>query len=247
LCPIFLAWDVTSDRTINDPPPSPFLQEKISYQNTHIIGKTNGEPRIDYCVLPSKIKDKDETVSPETLIKTSSIDHRNLNSSTHPSDMNLLTGSVVVDCQALSGIPMPPPSPPNLRIEIFSSSLKDNVDCVDMDLSDNDRKHHQPPLPPMLFYQQNAPGIRYRWIQPSKPRSNGKHNFNEKKWNTKEFDQREHLNQFEEDRRFSKLIHNQIESVWLQNIHRIQSRKDFGPKWKRRISIVEPKDPRQEK
>jgi len=77
--------------------------------------------------------------------------------------MNSLTRSVVVDCNALSGIPMPPPSPPNLLIKIFSSSLKDNVDCVDMDLSDNgvesksnsDQKHHtllQPPLLINTFY-----------------------------------------------------------------------------------------------
>lgn len=247
------AWDVTvhSDWSTNDTPASPPFHEKISYQNTPIISKTDGGPGIDHCVLASKIIDRDERVSQEIITKTSDIDHRNLISLTHSPHMNSSIVSVDVDYRAFPGIPMPP-SPPALLMEAVSKPPKDNVESVDMDLSDDDEKpksshdqkheHHAllpPPLPPPMpfdFDQQSVPDITNHWEQPSLPWSNDRSGFNESQWNIEQTDQWKQPNQWEQEQSDSNFVHNQPQLQWPQNVQRGQSKGDFRPKWKRGIS-----------
>lgn len=184
--------------------------------------------------------------------------------------MNSLTVSVDADCQAFCDI-LVPSSPPNLLIEAVSSPLKDNLEIVDMDLSDNDvkdtvgsvdvdlsegdekSKSHQdqkypvllpPPLLPMHFYQQNVPYVTYQWKQTSQSWSNDKPNFNENQWNIKQSDQWKHPKQWEQDQRFSNIVHNNPYSLQPQHSQRIQPKEDFMPKCERRINIWASRDPR---
>ncbi|KAL4153322.1 hypothetical protein QTP88_001155 [Uroleucon formosanum] len=149
------AWDVAvhSDGSSNNTPASLLFHEKFSYQNTRIISKKDGGIGIDHCVLASKIIDRDEIVSPETITKTSVIDHKNLISLTHPSHNS---SPKVADYQVFPGIPLSPPKL-DLFVKAVSKSQNnlDNLECVDMDLSDdnenpesnNDQKF---PLPLLL-------------------------------------------------------------------------------------------------
>ncbi|XP_026821927.1 regulation of nuclear pre-mRNA domain-containing protein 2 isoform X3 [Rhopalosiphum maidis] len=237
-------WDVTvhNDWSTNDTPASPPFHEKISYQNTPNISKSDGGPGIDHCVLASKVIDRDERIPQEIITKTSDIDHRNLISLTHSPSMNSSVVSVDVDYRAFPGIPMPP-SPPALLMEAVSKPQKDNVESVDMDLSDDDEKsksnHDQkhpvllpPPLPPPMpfdFDQQSVPDVTNQWEQPSQPWSP---TFNDNQWNVEQSEPWKHSNQWEIEQSDSNFVHNQPQLQWPQHAQR----PDFRPKWKRGIS-----------
>jgi len=165
--------------------------------------------------------------------------------------MNSSIVSVDVDYRAFPGIPMPP-SPPALLMEAVSKPPKDNVESVDMDLSDDDEKpksshdqkheHHAllpPPLPPPMpfdFDQQSVPDITNHWEQPSLPWSNDRPGFHESQWNIEQTDQWKQPNQWEQEQSDSNFVHNQPQLQWPQNVQRGQSKGDFRPKWKRGIS-----------
>jgi len=156
--------------------------------------------------------------------------------------MNSSVVSVDVDYRAFPGIPMPP-SPPALLMEAVSKPQKDNVESVDMDLSDDDEKpksnHDQkhpvllpPPLPPPMpfdFDQQSVPDVTNQWEQPSQPWSP---TFNDNQWNVEQSEPWKHSNQWEIEQSDSNFVHNQPQLQWPQHAQR----PDFRPKWKRGIS-----------
>lgn len=238
-------WDLTvhNDWSTNDTPASPPFHEKISYQNTPNISKSDEDPEIDHCVLASKIIDRDERIPQEIVTKTSDIDHRNLISLTHSPCMNSSVVSVDVDYRAFPGIPMPP-SPPSLLMEAVNKPPKDNVESVDMDLSDDDEKpksnHDQkhpvllpPPLPPPMpfdFDQQSVPDVTNQWEQPPQMWSP---TFNDRQWNVEQSEQWKHPNQWEPEQSDSNFVHNQPQLQWPQHVQRSQSPGDFRPNWKR--------------
>jgi len=260
---IFSAWEgvILNDWSTNDTPASPPFHEKISYQDTPLISKTEEEPDIDHCTLALKMQDRDERIISQKIIpKTSDIDHRNLISLTHSPHMNSPVISADVDYRSFPGIPMPP-SPPALLMEAVNKP-KDNVESVDMDLSDDDEKpkttHDQkhpillpPPLPPPIpfdFDQQSIPDVTNPWGQSSQQWNNERSSFNENQWTVEQPEQWKSSNQWEQDQSDLNFVHNQPPPrQWLQQDLRDQPQGDFRPKWKRGNSNWSrgPKDPNQ--
>lgn len=244
--PKFSAWDGTmnNDWSTNDTPASPPFHEKIS-QDTPIISKTDGGPGIDHRALEQRMQDRDERIIPQKMItKTSDIDHRNLISLTHSPHMNSPLVSADIDYRAFPGIPMPP-SPPPLLIEAVNKPPKDNVESVDMELSDDDEKpkinHEQnhpillpPPLPPPMPFeldQQMLSDAPNQWEQSSQPWNNERSSFNEHQWNVEQPEQWKNSNQWEQDQSDIHFVQNQPPRQWPLD-PRSQS-QDFRPKWKR--------------
>lgn len=230
--------------SINDTPASPPFHEKISYQDSTVISKSDV---IDHCGLASKMQDRDERVVGQTIPKTSDIDHRNLISLTHSPHMNSSTVSIDIDYRSFPVIPMPP-SPPAFLMEAVSKPQKDNVESVDMELSDDedkpksnqDLKHSvllPPPLPPPMpfdFEQQNMLDGTNQWEQSSQQWSN------EIQWNAEQPEQWKQPNQWEHEQSNINLVHNHLPPppppppvTWTQKDPRNQINTDFIPKWKR--------------
>lgn len=251
---MFSVWDgdmVNSSWSNSDTPASPPFHEKISYQDTPIISKTDGGPGIDHCILTTKMEDTDDRILPQKMMTgTSDIDHRNLISLTHSPHMSSPVVSADVDYRTFPGIPMPP-SPPALLMEAVSKPPKDNVESVDMDLSDDDekpksnhggQKHSEllppPPLPPSMpfnFEQQNVPELTNQWEQTSQQWSSDRSSFNENHWNIDHSEQWKQPNQWEQEQSDLNYTHNQPPPTRPWNLHdpRSQSRVDFRPKWSR--------------
>lgn len=160
--------------------------------------------------------------------------------------MNSSVVSVDVDYRAFPGIPMPP-SPPSLLMEAVNKPPKDNVESVDMDLSDDDEKpksNHDlkhavilpPPIPPPIpfdFDQQSVPDVTNQWEQPPQMWNS---TFNDRQWNVEQSDQWKHPNQWEQEQSDSNFVHNQPQLQWPQHVQRSQSPGDFRPNWKRGIN-----------
>lgn len=170
--------------------------------------------------------------------------------------MNASMVSVDVDYRAFPGIPMPP-SPPTMLMEAVGKPPKDNVESVDMDLSDddekpksnNDQKHPvliPPPLPPLLpfdFDQPTVSDVTNQWEQPSQQWSNERPSFNENQWNVEQSEQWKQPNQWEQGQSDSNFVHNQTQLQWPQHVQRTQFKGDFRPKWSRGNSSW-PRSPR---
>ncbi|XP_025412490.1 uncharacterized protein LOC112684960 isoform X2 [Sipha flava] len=242
------AWDGTihnDNWSTNDTPASPPFHEKISYQDTSVINKSDV---VDHCVIAQKMLDRDERVIGQKITsKASDIDHRNLISLTHSPHMNSPLVSTDIDYRSFPGIPMPP-SPPALLMEAVSKPQKDNVESVDMDLSDDEDKpksnHDQkhpillpPPLPPPMpfdFEQQNISDVTNQWELSSQQWSNERSNFNEMQWNAEQPEQWKQPNQWEHEQSDINIVHNQPPPLpWPQHEQRGQINTDFRPKWKR--------------
>lgn len=175
----------------------------------------------------------------------SDIDHRNLISLTNSPHMNSPIVPTDIDYRAFPGIPMPP-SPPAMLMEAVIKPPKDNVESVDMDLSDDDEKpkstHDQthpvllppPPPPPMPydFEQQIVSDVTNQWEQPPQQWSNERSNFNENQWNVEQPEQWKHQNQWEQDQSNLNFVH-QPARQWPQQDQRGQQKGDFRPKWNR--------------
>lgn len=245
----------------NDTPASPPFHEKISYQDTPIISKIDGGHDVDHCALVTKMQDTDERMTQKMMPKTSDIDHRNLISLTHSPHMNSPTVSSDIDYRAFPGIPMPP-SPPTLLMDAVKLP-KDNVESVDMDLSDDDEKPKSnldqkhpvllpPPLPPPMpfkFEPQSVPDVVNQWDQSSQQWSNERSSFNGSQWNIEQQLQQqqpppppplsEHWkhpipNQWEQESNDLNFTHNQPPRQWPQHDSRgDQLKGDFRPRWKR--------------
>lgn len=232
----------------NDTPASPPFHEKISYQETPIISKTDSGPGIDHCISATKMQDTDDRILPQKMIpETSDIDHRNLISLTNSPHMNSPVVSADVDYRTFPGIPMPP-SPPALLMEAVIRPPKDNVESVDMDLSDDDEKpkpnHSQkhpillpPPPPPPLpfdFDHQIVSDVTNQWEQTSQQWNNDRSNFNENRWNVEQPEPwKQQPNQWNQEQNDLKYAHNQPPHQWSQNDQRNQPRGDFRPNWNR--------------
>jgi len=244
---MFSAWEEVThnDWSSNDTPASPPFHEKISYQNTPIINKINEGPDINHFTLIPKMQDRDERINTQKIkTKTSDIDHRNLISLTHSPHMSSPTVPVDVDYRSYPGIPMPP-SPSAVLMET-ANKPKDNVESVDMDLSDDDEKpkatHDQkhpillpPPLPPPMpfeFDQQNISDVTNPWEQSSQQWNNDRSIFNENQWTVEQPEQWKNSNQWEQEQSDLSYVHNQPPSQWSQDL-RGQPQGDFRPKWKR--------------
>lgn len=187
--------------------------------------------------------DRDERMIPQKNPKTSDIDHRNLISLTHSPHMNSPMVSTDVDFRAFPGIPMPP-SPPALLMEAVKPP-KDNIESVDMDLSDDDEKPKSsidqkhpvllppPPPPPMPFDfdQHNMSDTTNPWDPSSQQWSNERSNFIESQWNV-EPEHWKSTNQWEQEQSDLNFTHNQPPRQWPHN-DQGQSQGDFRPKWKR--------------
>lgn len=213
---------------------------------TPIISKIDEGPGIDHCMLASKAIDRDERVIPQTVISTTSdIDHRNLISLTHSPHMSSPMISSDVDYRGFPGIPMPP-SPPAMLMEAVSKPPKDNVESVDMDLSDDDEKPKSnlnehpvllppPPPPPMPFEfeHQSVPDIDSQWKQSTTQWNNEGPSFNENQWNAEQSERWKQTNQWEHEQNQLNFAHNQTPQQWPQNDQRSQPNKDFNPKWVR--------------
>lgn len=242
----------------NDTPASPPFHEKISYEDTPIISKTDGGADIDHCVLATKMQDRDERITSKKMIpKTSDIDHRNLISLTNSPHMNSPTVPADIDYRAFPGIPMPP-SPPALLMEAVKPP-KDNVESVDMDLSDDDEKPKSnidqkhlvllpPPLPPPMpfdFDHQNVPDAGNQWDQSSQQWNNERPNYNESQWNVEHQPEHwKHPNQWEQESNDLNFVHTQPPRQWPPHDPREDQLKgDFRPRWKRGISSW-PRGPR---
>lgn len=234
----------------NDTPASPPFHEKNSYQDTSVISKSEV---MDHRVLAAKMQDRDErVVGQKVKPKASDIDHRNLISLTHSPHMNspiVSSVSTDIDFRSFPGIPMPP-SPPNLLMDAVSKPLQnDNVESVDMDLSDDEDKPKSnsdqkypillpPPLPPPMpfdFEQQNVSDVTNHWEQSSQQWSNERSNFNEVQWNAEQPEQWKPLNQWEHEQSDINLVHSHPPPPlpWPQHDQRGQINADFRPKWNR--------------
>lgn len=244
--PKFSAWDGTvhNSWSTNDTPASPPFHEKVSYQDTPIITKTDRRPDIDHCALELNILDRDERIIQQKIIpETSDIDHRNLISLTNSPHMNSPVISSDVDYRTFPGIPMPPSPPPMLLDAVIKTTPKDNVESVDMDLSDDDdkpklnldQKHPillpPPPPPPMSFDfdQQNIPDVTNQWEQSCQQWNNER--FIENQWNVEQPEVGwKHPNQWEQEQSDLNFVHNQTPHQWPQHDPRL--RGDFRPQWK---------------
>lgn len=229
----------------NDTPASPPFHEKMSYQETPIINKTERGTDIDHCRLALK-SDRDERIVPKKkILETSDIDHRNLISLTHSPHMNSPINSSDIDYRGFPGIPMPP-SPPAMLVDAVSKPPKDNVESVDMDLSDDDEKPKlnldqkhpillpPPPPPPPIpfdFDQQNISDTPNQWEQPCQQWNNERPNFIENQWNAEQSEQWKRLNQWEQQNNDLNFVHNQSQHQWPQHNPRGFG-GDFRPQWK---------------
>lgn len=245
---------MNNDWSTNDTPASPPFHEKISYQDTHIISKSDEVPDLNHCILEPKMEDRDERVISQDVPKSSDIDHRNLISLTHSPHMNSPM-SVDVDYRAFPGIPMPP-SPPVLLIETIKDP-KDNIESVDMDLSDDDEKPKSnrdqkhsvllpPPPPPPLpfeFDQPNVSDVTNKWDQSSQQWNNKKMGFIENQWNVEQPEQWKQPNQWKPEQSDLNFIHNQLPHQWPQHNPR-QPKEDYRPKWNRGTNMNWPRGPR---
>lgn len=184
------------------------------------------------------MQDRDERISQEIIPKTSDIDHRNLISLTHSPHMNSPIISADIDYRPFPGIPMPP-SPPALLMEAVTKP-KDNVESVDMDLSDDDEKpkttdqKHSvllpPPLPPPMafdFDQQSVSDLINPWEQSSQQWNN------ENQWTVDQSEQWKSSNQWEQDQSDLNFVHNNPPHQWAQQDLRGQPQGEFRPRWKR--------------
>lgn len=200
--------------------------------------------------------DTDERINSQKMIpETSDIDHRNLISLTQSPHMNSPMVSADIDYRAFPGIPMPP-SPPIMLMEAVSKPQNDNVESVDMDLSDDDEKsksNHDinasillppPPPPPMAFDfdQQSLLDVPNPWEQSpqqwnnERPSFNERSSFNEHQWNVEHERWKPPPNQWEQEQSDVNFVHNQHSRQWSQHDPRIQivqPTPDFRPKWKR--------------
>ncbi|XP_029348655.1 regulation of nuclear pre-mRNA domain-containing protein 2-like isoform X2 [Acyrthosiphon pisum] len=241
-------WDINvhSDRLTNERPSSLPFHKKISYQNTSIISKTDGKLGIDHCILPSKIIERDERVSRGMITKTSNIDYRNLIDLTHGPDMNSSGVSVNVDYRTFPDISIPPPSL-DFPMEAVSKPPKNNVESVDMNLSENDEipksnQYHLPPMP-FVYDQQCVPDVTNQWEQPSQIWGNDRPSFEDSQWDIEQYDQWKHPYQWEQKQNDSNFVLHRPQLQGSQHIQRNQSKVDFRPKWKRGISVW-PRGPR---
>ncbi|XP_050442721.1 uncharacterized protein LOC126846907 isoform X2 [Adelges cooleyi] len=198
----FTSWDtsVQNSWSSQDTPASPPYHEKVSYHDTPIISKTSGGPIADHCVQVSKMTDRDDRILPSNMInENADIDHRNLISLTNSPYMSSPVVSTDVDYRTLPGIPMPP-SPPAMLMAAVNKPPKDNVESVDMDLSDDDDRpkanHEQttnpmilpppPPPPPMVFdFETQLADVSKQWEQTSQQQwTNETANYNDgQTWN----------------------------------------------------------------
>jgi len=243
----------------NDTPASLPILKKISYQNTFIISKTDENLGIDNCILPTKIIDRNERVSRGMITKTSDIDHTNLISLTHGPDMNSSMISVDVDYQTFPDISIPLSSSSSLDfpMEALSNPPENNVESVDMNLSENEdtpksnHYHKHPvvlplPLPPpmpFVYDQQCVPDVTNQWEQPSQIWSNDRPSFDYSQWDIEQSDQWKHHYQCGQKPNDSNFVLNRPQLQWPQHTQRNQSKGDFRPKWKRGICVW-PRGPR---
>jgi len=190
---------------------------------------------LNHCVLEPKILDRDERMIPQE-IPTPDIDHRNLISLTHSPHMNSPLVSADVDYRAFPGIPMPP-SPPVMLMEAVKPP-KDNIESVDMDLSDDDEKpksnHDQkhpillpPPPPPPLPFEFDQPlvsDIPNQWEQPPQQWSN------ESQWNVEQPEQWKQPNQWKPEQSNLNFVPNQTpsQSQWQQG----KPKEGFRANWR---------------
>ncbi|XP_050520069.1 uncharacterized protein LOC126893693 isoform X2 [Daktulosphaira vitifoliae] len=251
--PKFTSWDrgsVDNSWNINDTPASPPFHEKVSYREPPIISKTGGEPNINHCIDTPKMLDTDDRILPSGVInQNSDIDHRNLISLTNSPYMNSPIVSTDIDYRTLPGIPMPP-SPPAVLMAAVNKPPKDNVESVDMDLSDDDdkpkltleQKHSMvlppPPPPPFDFEPQQISETQnsQHWDQTSHQWDNERLSYNDNQWNL-ESEQWKSQNQWQPEQ--NDVNYNQKQPQWEQPNHwpqnnlRGQPRNDFRPKWNR--------------
>lgn len=198
------------------------FHDNISNEDTPIIIKTDAEQITKHCDSATKIIDKNERVSQNTIIETPHIDHSNLISLTNVPDINASMISVNFD-YPLSCIPLP------------------QSESINMDISDDDEKpksnhdqNHPVPIPPpnipllpFDFYQPTVPDVTNQWEKPSQQWGNERPNFNEHQWYV------EQSKQWIQMKSDSYFVHNQHQLQWTQHIQRTQFEGDFKPKWNR--------------
>lgn len=208
--------------------------------------------------------DRDERINPRKMIpETSDIDHRNLISLTQSPHMSSPVVSADIDYRAFPGIPMPP-SPPVMVIETVNKPQKDNVESVDMDLSDDDEKpkaaNHDintslvlppppPPPPPMSFEfdQQSVLEVANSWENSPQHWHNESSSFHEIQWNGEPQDPwKPSPNQWEQEQSDVSFVHSQPSRQWSQHDPRVQvvqPTPDFRQNWNRE-NINWPRGPR---